>query len=100
MSRVFALAVLRAANTAVEYIPGEGALCPVCLLLHQRNRGRVSRTDGDIRYCVCPLCSISFKAVEKAIPAIDVVEPRQHVRKSPENIDAKPKKRQSKNRKG
>lgn len=97
MNRCFALAVLRAAHTTVEYIPGEGAMCPVCELLKQRNRGKVQGGDGgSVRYCRCDHCGITFKAVEKvySIVAVEVGSC-----KTQETIAEKPKMRQSRNRK-
>ena len=94
MNHVIVRAIFAAAHTTVEYITGEGAMCPVCLqILGKRNRARTVSTPGDgVRYCRCEFCGISFKAVEKVVPEFIVV-------KTTETVDVKPKKRQSKNRK-
>lgn len=94
MNHIIIRTIFEAANTTAEYIPGEGALCPVCLaILQKRNRARTTSTPGDgVRYCRCEECGINFKAVEK-------IEPLSVVVKTTQTVDAKPKKRQSKNRK-
>lgn len=99
MNHVVVRAIFAAANTAAEYIPGEGAMCPVCeQILKRRVRGIVYSTESDgIRYCRCNMCGISFKAVERDVPS--PIRPAAPVGEMPENIDAKPKKRQSKSRK-
>lgn len=90
MNHVIIRMIFSAAHSTAEYIEGEGAFCPVCdQILHKRCRGIVARTDGLVRYCRCNQCGINFKSVEK-------IEDRT----IPEIVDAKPKKRQSKNRKG
>jgi len=89
MNHVILRTIFMAAHTAVEYIPGEGALCPVCSqILGLRVRARVVNTAGDgIRYCSCAQCGITFKSVEKPIPKADIIEP---VGKTPQTI-AKPR---------
>ncbi len=90
LNQVIVRAIFQAASTTVEYISGEGALCPVCLnILHRRNRARVYNTsEGGVRYCRCDLCGISFKAVEKEV-----------VSEIPEIIAPKKKTRQNRTRK-
>jgi len=77
-------------STAV-YITGEGAICPVCeKLLNERRRAVVNRTDASgVRFCSCRHCLSTFKAIGEADPG-----------QSPETVDVKPKKRQTRTRKG
>jgi hypothetical protein len=84
-----------AAHTAVEYIPGEGAFCPVCFqILQKQVRGIVYSTEEDgVRRCRCNMCGISFKAVQKYFPPDPLVSGK------PKSVDERPKKRQSKTRK-
>lgn len=98
MNHVILRAIFMAAHSTPEYIPGEGALCPVCQkILGLRVRARVVNTAGDgVRYCSCEKCGITFKAVEREIPRAEIVEP---VGKTPKSVDAKKKKPQSKSRK-
>lgn len=65
--------------TAVEYIKGEGAFCPVCLRFGLgQQRLLVTSTQGDgLRYATCSNCKFTFKTVEHA------------PMKSTENIDTK-----------
>lgn len=95
LNPIIVKAIFIAAQTTMEYIPGEGALCPVCLKIYsRRTRGRVTSSPGDgVRYCHCEPCDINFKAVERIESAVVVV-------KTTQTVDAKPKKRQSKNKRG
>ena len=78
------------ANTATEYIPGEGAFCPVCLqILGVRARARVTGGCNEVRYCRCDRCSVTFKAVEKDYG----------ICKTQGTVDEKPKRRHIRNRK-
>jgi formate dehydrogenase maturation protein FdhE len=55
--------------TAVEYIKGEGAFCPVCAFFSLgSHRLIVSTTEGDgLRYAACCNCRFTFKTVEKLV---------------------------------
>lgn len=56
-------------HRAVEYIKGEGALCPICARFGLgQHRLMVTSTPGDgLRYARCPHCNFTFKTVEKVI---------------------------------
>ena len=94
MNHVILRTIFMAAHSTAEYIPGEGALCPVCLaILQKKNYARIYSTPGDgVRYCRCEQCGITFKAVEK-------IYPEELCVKKTQTTDTKPKKPQSRNRK-
>lgn len=82
--------VYRLVHTAIEYVTGEGALCPVCARF---NLGQfkliVYCTKGDgLRHCRCANCGFTFKTVEKIC-----------VSRVPENLDQMPLVNHSKSRK-
>ena len=54
--------------TAVEYIKGEGAFCPVCARFGLgRHRLLVNTTEGDgLRYATCRNCRFTFKTIERS----------------------------------
>jgi formate dehydrogenase maturation protein FdhE len=65
--------------TAVEYIKGEGAFCPVCARFGLgQHRLLVTSTAGDgLRYATCSNCKFTFKTVEKvcAIETPETLDP-------------------------
>lgn len=75
--------VVAASERAVEFVPGEGAHCPVCEEFNLgRHRGMVLTTQGMIRYCRCGNCGITFKAIGDTAKKVDAVT-------STENLDNK-----------
>lgn len=75
-------AIFETANTAVEYIPGEGCFCPVCAkFLNKRTRMLITSKPGEIRYCRCPVCGVTTKAIQKYYPEPDYIEPPKKPRK-------------------
>ena len=68
--------IIRMTQTAVEYIPGEGAWCPVCArfgLGQYRLFVTSSHPDG-VKYTNCRNCHFSFKAIDKT-PSSKLTEP-------------------------
>jgi hypothetical protein len=82
--------IRRLSSTAVEYIPGEGAWCPVCARFGLgQHRLFVTSTHADgVKYTQCRNCNFSFKAIDKTPPS-----------KSPEPLVLPAKKPQVKGRK-
>lgn len=63
--------------TAVVYIKGEGAWCPVCARFGLgQYRLRVTSTHGDgLRYATCDNCKFSFKTIEETSKATEIIDP-------------------------
>ena len=75
---------------AVEYIPGEGAVCPASKFVkHQGGRVQVSSSRGEVRFHKCPECGLSFKSVEKRQPEDEITE----IVTVPRKVDGKTKRR-------
>ena len=86
---VFRRLIMVIQETAVEYIPGEGAACPASKFVYHKNkRVHVACSKGDgVRHHKCPECGLSFKSVEKT----QIDEVLAEVVTIPKRIAAKPK---------